>query len=328
METPLKHLFAALSLSLVLATPASADAPLTLTLGHAQPQTHLRHLAAQRFADAVARKSSGRVTVRVLPNSEAGDDAAMLKGLKEGKLDLSANSQGPLARDVPEVNALGLPFLFPNSQRAWQVLDGALQKELTERAQAKGYVLLGLWDNGIRHMTNNARPITRPQDLAGLKMRTPADAVTVDFMTALGAVPQQIKFTELHGALANGVVDGQENPLANIESGKLFEVQKHLSLTGHKFEVTPLVMSVSAWGKLSEADRKAVQDAAREATAFQRKASNDAEETALATLKSKGMKVVTVDTAPFKAATSGVAGQWSASEIGPFVKKVLAAAKS
>jgi TRAP-type C4-dicarboxylate transport system substrate-binding protein len=164
--------------------------------------------------------------------------------------------------------------------------------------------------------------------MKGLKMRTPPDTVLVDIMQSLGAEAQQIKFAELYVALQQGVVDGQENPLMNIHASKLYEVQKHLALTNHQFQMTPLLMSKRTWDKLSEADKKAVQEAAAEATALQRKLSQESDDKLLAELKAKGVQVTTVDKAAFEKATASVDDKWLATPIGPYVKKVIAAARS
>jgi tripartite ATP-independent transporter DctP family solute receptor len=177
-------------------------------------------------------------------------------------------------------------------------------------------------------MTNSKRPITKVEDMKGLKMRVPPDATLVDITKALGAEAQQIRFAELYVALQQGVVDGQENPLVNIHASKLYEVQKHLALTNHQFQMTPLLMSKRSWDKLSDADRKAVQEAAAEATALQRKLSQEADEKLLAELKSKGVQVSTPDKAAFEKATSEVTEKWASGPIGPYVKKVVAASRA
>jgi len=129
-------------------------------------------------------------------------------------------------------------------------------EKLHQEFASQGLVVLGYWDNGIRHMSNNKRPLLKPDDLKGLKMRTPPDTVTVDIMQSLGAEAQQIKFSELYVALQQGVVDGQENPLVNVQAGKLYEVQKYISLTGHKYELTPFLIGKRAWDRLSDADKR------------------------------------------------------------------------
>lgn len=306
---------------------AMAQSAVKLTLGHGAAPGNPRHEASVKFAEVVKAKSSGRIDVQVAHSAQLGDDAAMVTAIRTGALDMSANSQGAVANAVPEYAAYGMPFMFSSPAQAFKLLDGPLGKELADKSAEKGMIVLGYWDNGIRHMTNSKRPITKVEDMKGLKMRTPPDAVLVDIMQALGADPQQIKFAELYVALQQGVVDGQENPLVNIHASKLYEVQKHLALTSHMFQMTPFLMSKRTWDRLSEADRKIVRDAASEATALQRKWSQEADDKLLADLKSKGVQVTTVDKTAFAKATATVDAKWLATPIGPYLKKVIAATR-
>jgi tripartite ATP-independent transporter DctP family solute receptor len=238
--------------------PLAAHAQaIKLTLGHGAAPGNPRHEASVKFAEIVKAKTNGRIEVQVAPSAQLGDDAAMVTALRTGALDMSANSQGAVANAVPEYAAFGMPFLFSSPAQAFKLLDGPLGKELADKSAEKGLVVLGYWDNGIRQMTNGKHAITKVEDMKGLKMRTPPDAVLVDIMQALGAEAQQIKFAELYVALQQGVVDGQENPLMNIHASKLYEVQKHLALTNHQFQMTPLLVSKRTWDRLSAADRKA-----------------------------------------------------------------------
>lgn len=322
-KTFLRTFLAAAALAGTVGAQAQA---VKLTLGHGAAPGNPRHEAAVKFAEVVKAKSGGRIEVQVAPSAQLGDDAAMVTALRTGALDMSANSQGAVANAVPEYAAFGMPFLFASPATAFKLLDGPLGKELADKSAEKGMVLLGTWDNGIRQMTNGKRPITKPEDLKGLKMRVPPDATLVDIMKALGAESQQIKFAELYVALQQGVVDGQENPLVNFHASKLYEVQKHLAMTNHQFQMTPFLMSKRSWDKLSDADKKAVQEAAAEATALQRKLSAEADDKLLADLKSKGVQVTTPDKAAFAKATAEVTTKWESGPIGAYVKKVVAAA--
>jgi tripartite ATP-independent transporter DctP family solute receptor len=306
----------------------AASAQTKLTLGHGAAPGNPRHEAAVAFANAVKQKSGGKIEVQVAPSAQLGDDAAMITALRSGTLDMSANSQGAASVVVPEYAAFGMPFLFASPAAAFKLLDGPLGKELGEKSAAKNLVVLGYWDNGIRQVSNSKRPVLSPADMKGLKIRTPPDAVTIDIMTALGAETQQIKFAELYVALQQGVVDGQENPLANIEASKLYEVQKYISLTGHKFEMTPLLISKRTWDRLSEADRKILQEAANEATAVQRKLSKEADDRLYGELQKKGVKIDKVDQSQFAKATESVTTKWTTGPIGDYVKKVVAAARA
>ena len=308
-------------------TASTAFAQTKLTLGHGAAVGNPRHEAAVAFANAVKAKSGGKIEVQVAPSAQLGDDAAMITALRSGTLDMSANSQGAVATIVPEYGAFGMPFLFASPEQAFKVLDGPLGKELGDASAAKGLVVLGYWDNGIRQISNSKKPILAPADMKGLKIRTPPDAVTIDIMTALGAETQQIKFAELYVALQQGVVDGQENPLVNIYASKLYEVQKFISLTGHKFEMTPLLVSKRTWDKLSDGDKKILQEAANEATALQRKLSKEEDAKLADELKAKGVRIDKVDTGPFIKATEPVVAKWSSGPIGPYVTKVVKAAR-
>jgi tripartite ATP-independent transporter DctP family solute receptor len=207
MQSTLFRRAALTACALLLPALAWAQA-VKLTLGHGAAPDNPRHLASLKFAERVKARSAGRIEVQVAPSAQLGDDAAMVTALRTGALDLSANSQGAVAAAVPEYAAYGMPFLFTTPARAFQVLDGPLGRELADRSAAKGMVVLGYWDNGIRHMTNSRRPLRSVDDLKGLKMRVPPDAVLVDILQALGAEAQQIKFAELYVALQQGVVDG------------------------------------------------------------------------------------------------------------------------
>lgn len=298
-----------------------------LSLGHGSAPDNPRHIASLKFAELVKAKTNGQVEVTVSPSGQLGTDPALITAVRSGAVDITANSQGAFANVVPEYAAFGMPFLFADLPSAWKTMDGPVGKELADKTAEKGMVVLGYWDNGIRHMSNSKRPLNVPEDMKGLKMRTPPDAVTVDIMTAVGAQAQQIAFTELYVALQQGVVDGQENPLVNIKSAKLYEVNKYISLTGHKYEMTPFVMNKRSFDGLSEANKKAVMEAAAEATKLQRNLAQEADNKLEAELKSLGAVINRANKAAFEKATANVDDKWIASPIGPFVKKVIAAAR-
>ncbi len=318
----------ALASGALLAAPATlrAQGQVRLTLAHGTAALNPRGVTADRMAATLRERSNGRIEVRVAHAAQLGDDVAMLTALRTGTLDMSVNSQGPTSSLVPEIAALGLPFLFPNAEAAYRVVDGAVGQELATKLAAVGLHSLGFWDNGIRHVTNRRRPINRPEDLRGLRIRTPADPATIDTFQALGAATQQINFSELYVALQQGVVDGQENPLANIHASKLHEVNRYISLTAHKWECSPFLASRIAWGRLSEADRALVTQAAREATQHNRQLMQQADVTLLAEYRGmSSVEVNTADQAAFRAATAGVLDAWQNRPIGAFVRQLRAA---
>lgn len=313
--------------ALVLSSRSANAATTTLTLGHGAAPGNPRTVAAAKFAELVKQKTEGRIQINVAGAETLGSDSAMLTSLRTGALDFTANSQGATSAIVPELNALGLPFLFENTDKAMAVLNGPVGTELNKRFEAVGVVPLDWWDNGIRHLTNSKRKVTSPADLAGMKIRTPADPMTIDIFKALGAGTEQIAFGELYIALQQGVVDGQENPLANIESSKLYEVNKFISLTAHKWESTPFLMSKIAQARVGK-DLGAVRAAAKEAGELQRKLSNDKAAEVLAKFKqNSAVEVVEVDHEAFVKATASVADTWKKKPFGDFVAEVEAAAR-
>lgn len=316
--------FLSLLASLFLALPARAE--VVLTLGHAVSADHPRAQASQYFADTLKRRSGGRITVDVLGGASFGDDVAMLKALQDGSLDISANSQGPLSAFVPEINAFGLPFLFDRPEQAQRLLDGPLGEQLAHRMAQAGFVSLGFWDNGIRHFSNSVRPLLKPADFAGLRFRTPADPVAVYIVRALGGQAVEIRFSALYQALQRRTVDGQENPLINFHAARLHEVQTHLSLTAHKYEITPFVMSRRAWNALSTADQDMLRTVASESTSHQRALTRKAEEDAYQALRASGIQISRISRPAFVAATRPIYKKWIAGPGGAYIRQVVEAA--
>ena len=313
----------------VIGAPAvlRAQGQVRLTLGHGTAPGNPRYVAAERLAAQLRERSQGRIEMRVAGSAQLGDDLAMLTGLRTGTLDMSVNSQGPVSSVVPELAAFGLPFLFPTNQAAYRVIDGSVGQEIARKLEAVGLISLGWWDNGIRHITNSKRPIRVPADLRGLKIRTPADPSTIDTFQALGAATQQINFSELYVALQQGVVDGQENPLANIHSGKLHEVNRFISLSGHKWECSPFVASRITWGRLNEADRRLITEVAKEATDHNRQLMQESDARLLAEYRANAAVAVNeAEPAAFRAATAPVLDKWEQKPIGDFVKRLRAGA--
>lgn len=290
---------------------SSAWAEQVLRMSHSAAPGNPKAEASTKFAELVAAKTQGRVKIEVGASSQYGDDTESLTNLRLGTLALSANSQGTTSGVVPQFGVIGLPFLFKGLEQAYKVVDGPVSEELAKYADAKGLVLLALWDNGIRHVSNNKRPVTKPEDLAGIKLRTPPDPMTLDIFNALGASPGALPFSELYVALQQGVFDGQENPLMNVYSSKLYEVQKFISLTGHKYETTPVFASKMVWAGLSDEDKKALKEAAIEAGKFNRELSLKADTDLREKMTASGVQINEVDQAPFAEKTKSVYDKWA-----------------
>jgi len=296
-------------------------APMKITFGHGAAPGNPRSIAAEKFAELVKLKSGGALEVTVAGAAMLGDDAAMLTSLRTGTLGISANSQGAVSSIVPELAALGLPFLFTKSDDGVKVLNGKIGELLKPKFDAVGLVPIGWWDNGIRHITNSKRSIKTPDDLKGLKFRTPPDPATIDIFQALGAATAQIAFSELYVALQQKVVDGQENPLTNIASSKIFEVNPFISLSAHKWECTPVLMSKMAWGRLDAKSKEILMEAMAEATTLQITSSNESNAKLEKDFRANSALTVNeVDLAAFRKQTAPVFDKWEQKPFGAFVK--------
>jgi tripartite ATP-independent transporter DctP family solute receptor len=287
-----------------------AGEPRQLLLGHGADPSNPRSEAANFFSEQVAELTDNQLTVQVQGSEQLGSDSEMMVSLSSGTLDLTANSQGAASASVPEMALFGLPFLFESSEHAYQVVDGPIGDEIAAVAEDAGFKVLAWWDNGIRDTTNSKRPIETPEDLAGLKIRTPEDPMTIDIFNALEANPTPLAFSELYLALQQGAVDGQENPITNIASSKLYEVQEHLARTGHKYEVTPFIISMSTWKSLTAEQQEAVQSAADEARDMQRELMLKQIDELYNELDGE-IAVTSPKLEPFREATSSVYDKWS-----------------
>ena len=206
------------------------------------------------------------------------------------------------------------------------MLDGPIGDELNDLAQAKGYFIVAWWDNGIRNISHVSKAIKTPDDVKGMKIRTPADKSTLDAFKALGANPAPLAWSELPTALRAGTFEGQENPLTNIYSAKLHEITPYIALSAHKYESTPVVAGLTWWKGLSQADRKMIKDAAVQSGWYQRGRSMVDAVKLVDVLKKEGAKFTKVDTAAFQKATASVYDLW-AKDLGDFVKRLRAAAQ-
>lgn len=305
-----------------IAVPAMAE---EIVIGMNAKPGNPRVEAGNLFAEKLSEASGGEMTVNVAHSATLGDDRQMLKSVKLGTMQITANSDGPVAEIVPDLNAFGLPYLFSSLPQAWEVLDGPIGDGIAAKLEEQGYVVLGWWDNGIRKITHVSKPIASPDDIKGMKIRTPQSQVTMDAFQALGANPAPLAFSELPAALQSGVFEGQENPLSNIYSSKLHELTPYIARSNHKYEMTPVLASKRWWDKLSDEDKAMVQAAMDEATKLNRELNFNADVELEQKLIEEGAQFNDVDTAAFKEATMGVYEKWEA-ELGEIVPDIRAAA--
>ena len=279
---------------------------LVLKSGHSNPPSHPMHVQAEELAAFLKEKTGGRIEMEIFPNEMLGSDKQMLEQVRMGALDIHIAPQGVVSAYTPKMAAIGLPFLLQNYEQVAAVCDGPIGEQIGADLAGEGMVLLHFWDNGFRHITNNVRPINSPADLKGLKLRTPEDEMTLAIFKTLGANPAPLSFSELYMALQQKVFDGQENPSTNIFHSKFFEVQKYLSLTGHKYETSPFIVSETTWKKLSPEEQKIFKEGAVKLGVKNRGVFKAQDEKYNVELGNMGMEVNQADTVAFQKASQAV----------------------
>jgi tripartite ATP-independent transporter DctP family solute receptor len=273
-------------------TPAFAqEKEQNFRLALQNPKGHPLEVGAQKFAELVAAKSGGKMKVTVFPGGALGGDAPNVSSLQGGIIPLVLLNSGILASQVKDFVVFDFPFMFANEKEADSVVDGPFGESMHAKLQAKGIVGLTFFELGFRNITNSKRPITKVEDVSGLKLRVIPNAINIDWVKALGGNPTPLAFPEVYAAMEQKAIDGQENPLSVILANKFAEVQKYLTITNHQYNPQSLIFSKKIWDTLSAGERKTLQDAALEAAVFQRQVSREAATSTLEALKKAGMQV-------------------------------------
>ncbi len=287
----------------VLSVPyvAMGASPLSLKFAHFAAVDHPANVAAQQFADHVKTRTQGAIEITIYPNNQLGDPAQQAAQIKAGVIDIGLPTEGQLDKYDKAFAVVELPFLFNTRAEVFKVLDGPGIEWLAPLAEKQGFITLRNWDYGFRNLTNNVRPVNVPDDVKGLKIRTPPEIQIEAAMEALGAIVTPISFAELYLALSQHVVDGEENPVAVIYFNKYYEVQKHLALTRHVYNNMILTVSAATWPKLSPPQQKIFREEATSAGDLMRKLMGDQEKDQLAKLQAAGMLITTPDLGPFRA---------------------------
>ena len=268
----MKKILAAFVFVAVMAGAAFADAEYTIKVGYIGSESHPTMQAMKTFGDNVAKGSEGKIKVELYPNAQLGGDRELCEGVQMGAIQMAIPSTSALAGFDKRIQVLDLPYLFTTREAAFEAVDGELGQKLNEFLGKKGFYVVGYLENGFRHVTNSKQPITKPEDLSGLKIRTMENPMHLAFFKELGANPTPMSWGELYTALQQGTVDAQENPYAMIDDGKFYEVQKYVSETGHVFSYEILIANKKFMEKLPEDLRALVIDEAQKAIATQRAA--------------------------------------------------------
>ncbi|OZI59610.1 TRAP transporter substrate-binding protein [Bordetella genomosp. 11] len=232
---------------------ALAAAPFRYKYANNLPATHPMNVRAREAAAAIAKDTNGRFQLDIFPSSQLGSDTDTLSQLRAGAVEFFTLSGLILSTLVPTASISGVGFAFPDYDTVWKAMDGRLGEFIRGEIKAKGLLVMDkIWDNGFRQVTTSTRPINGPGDFKDMKIRVPVSPLWTSMFQALGAAPASINFNETYSALQTRIVDGQENPLAIIQTAKLYEVQKYCSMTNHMWDGFWFLMNRRAWEKLPE----------------------------------------------------------------------------
>jgi tripartite ATP-independent transporter DctP family solute receptor len=293
----------AAALAATVSLPAFAQ--MELKLGHVGGPGSLFELSANEFARRANEKLAGKAKVVAFGSSQLGGDAELMQKLRLGTVDFAIPSS-VMSSAVDAFGMFEMPYLVKNRAHMKKIEDAVVWPALAPMAEAKGYKVLAVWENGFRNITTNTKPIVKPEDLAGMKLRVPQGKWRVKMFQAYGANPSPMALSEVFVALQTGVMDGQENPLTQIYSSKFQEVQKYLSMTGHVYTPAFLAAGKNKFGSLPADVQAALTAAARETQAYVYEQAAKLEDELLAKIKAAGVKVNDADKDAFIGASKGV----------------------
>jgi tripartite ATP-independent transporter DctP family solute receptor len=300
--------------SVTLVAQSLRAAEFTFTQYHNQTAESSLHRRLVEMWAAIGRETRGRVDTQVFAgnNNVAGSDPAALKMLVAGEIQFFTLMGGILGTVVPAAEAQQVPFAFRSASHAFKAVDGALGAYLRQEMAAKGIhgFREGGFDNGMRQIACNTRPIVVPGDLMGIKMRVPAGQMVADTFKAFGAEPVTINSNAIYGALKSGTVDAQENPLALIDLFKLYEVSKFVSMTNHMWSGFNLLAHLPTWTRLPEDVRRVIDRNVTKFVGLQREDQGRANDRQRGALAARGLVFNDVDAAPFRRQLAGFYATW------------------
>ncbi|MFO8090204.1 MAG: DctP family TRAP transporter solute-binding subunit [Desulfatiglandaceae bacterium] len=274
---------------------SSVNAKIIVKYGHVGPPVHPQHLGALAFAEHVNENSGGEIEVQVFPMGQLGGERSMTEQVQGGTLHMTAVTAGVLSNFVPEMGIIELPFIYPNREVAYNVLDDEeVKARFASYCEQKGFVFIGYTENEFRDLTNSKRPVRRPEDLSGLKIRVIESPLFIDTFKALGANPTPLPFPEIYNALQQKVIDGQDNPIFTSMMMKFIEVNKYATLTSHILTECPVVVNKRFWDSLKAEHQKLFREAADVQVTVNREKNAENRVQALEKVKGEGVAVVTL----------------------------------
>jgi tripartite ATP-independent transporter DctP family solute receptor len=274
---------------------AASGKTYTIRMAHTGSEASMMHLAYEIMKDYMEKNSDGALKVELFPNGQLGNDSVMVESTQNGDLQMIGINNGYLSQFLPKLSIFATPFIFKTQDVAYKVLDGEFgQKMLNDLEHDCGLVGLGYIDSfAYRQLTAN-KPVYSPADLVGVKIRVMPNPIHLAIWESLGANPSPIPFSELYTALQQKTVDAQENPLENIITARLFEVQKYVILTNHVFTTGMVIANPKFYNSLSPELQKIVRDSAKVAGKFQREKGTELYESYVKTLKDNGIEIITL----------------------------------
>lgn len=297
-----KQLMTALITAAVLAF-SGAQAATKLKFGYEAPRSDTQHIAAKKFNSLLKEKTNGELSLSLFPDSTLGNAQSMISGVRGGTIDLEMSGSPNFSGLSPNLNVIDIPFIFRDKAHAYRVLDGEIGTQLMHELEDKGLKPLAWWEVGFRAISNSKHPIRTAEDVKGLKIRTNQNPMYVKAFELLGANPVPMPLSELYTALETKTVDAQEHPIGILYSVKLYEVQKHLSLTNHGYTPLLVVMNKEKFDALPAAQQEALIAAAKEAGTYQRRLNAEKEEQMLAEMEKAGLQVIRdIDQSSFREA--------------------------
>jgi tripartite ATP-independent transporter DctP family solute receptor len=279
-----------------------AQAQMTMKFAHFADEGHPGHLAAKQFAAAVEQRTNGQIKIQIFPNNVLGAPPEQAEQVKLGVTDMGLPTQGQFDKWIKAFGVVMLPFAYDDWDHVHRTLDGPCFDWFKQMAEKEGFILLANWEYGFRNLTNSKRPINTPEDVKGLKIRVPPEMQMTAAFQAMGAVTATIAFPEVYMALAQGVADGQENPISVIYFMKFYEVQKHLAVTRHIYNNMIHTISAKTWAKLTPEQKTIFQEESKKAGAWMRQQVVAQEEDLIAKMQASGTQVTRPDLALFRAA--------------------------
>ena len=282
----------ALSVVISAGLAFSASAETVIKIGHGAAEAFHMHRALLKFEELVEAGSDGEIDVQIFPSSQMGPDRELIEGVQTGVLEMAVPPSSFFAGWDPAFAVIELPYMYASKDIAFDVLDSEAGDAMIDRVAKQGLVGLGWLELGVRNVTNNVRPVATPEDLEGVKLRTMKVPAHVATFESLGANPTPMNFGEVYSALQQGVIDGQENPLAIITSQRFYEVQKYLSTTGHVFAVYMPVMSKPFYDSLSAEHQQLVKGSMAAARAYQAELVTAEDAAQLEQIRAAGVEVL------------------------------------